>query len=275
MIVSHNLKPKGSIEGAGGGIALCHSQSQPIGAVFCRPMSCGGQNVAGGALAALGGAHLDGVEHGGLAMQGDEGCTGGFVLGTAKDHGLGAGDTLHHRKATGADIALGPDVAGDLHRWPMRKGGHPGRRRKGCDRCCIAQDLVDQGIAPRGQSGIKRFIARPDHEERVLAKRLHRGLGLRDVAVDPGAMGRRGADAFTATGTFADEPRAGLMAGEGRPGRLHRQGECGDVQTVWGKRILCHVVSRASKAARAASRRTGSVPRITRLVPKLPLVLKG
>ena len=68
MIPSNRLHPKGSVERACAAIGLCHGQSKPICALFSRPMGCGGEDLATRPLAAQGRAHLNRVDHGGLAV---------------------------------------------------------------------------------------------------------------------------------------------------------------------------------------------------------------
>ena len=89
MILSHRLHPKGSIERDGPAIGLCNGQSQPICALFSRPLGCSGKDLATSPLAAQGGAHRDGVDHGGRALQRHKSRSTGPVGGAAQDYGLG------------------------------------------------------------------------------------------------------------------------------------------------------------------------------------------
>ena len=80
----------------------------------------------------------------------------------ARSAALRPRDPVHHGDAGGADAALGPDRAGDLQRWPMRKGGHDGagRRPSVGDRGGIGDDRIDDALAARVKGGVQCGVAR-------------------------------------------------------------------------------------------------------------------
>ena len=106
------------------------------------------------------------------------------------------------------------------------------------------------------KGGIKRRVPVADQKQGGLAKRRHRGFGLRNIGIGPIGLGSCRRYPLATALPVPNGPRADTGRGGGRPGRLHRG----------KKRRGCHPNSAANRVM-AASIRPASVPRTTRLVP--------
>ena len=248
-----------------------------------RPTGGGPQDVVGGTLPTLAWCYFQRVQHGLISGTGDEGHSGGSVVGAPEDAGFWPHNAVHDRQPSGTDACLGPKPGRDGEWWPKWEGRHRvgGRCRKLRHRCGIGDNRVVAQIAARRQQHIKGRITMAYHEQRRLAEVCLRGFGQGNISVSGRDFGGGSRNALPPAPTFAQQPGTVAVPGGGGPGGLDR---CVELigrhfaGHLWGHghgHGHRHGANIVASRVMAASTRPGSVPRTTRLVPWAPFCVKG